>query len=83
MSSCHKPADGGFLIGKVQISVRFSYSRIQELQALLKEHYGLEYDEQQAQQAGLNIVRFIIAKNQRLKQQLAEEGENGTEFRTK
>lgn len=45
--------------------MRLSDERIKELQVLLKELYGLDYTDEQAQEAGLAIMRFIIAKAQR------------------
>jgi hypothetical protein len=45
--------------------MRLSNERIKELQVLLKELYGLEYDAEEAQEAGLAIMRFVIVKTQR------------------
>jgi hypothetical protein len=45
--------------------MRLSDERIKELQALLKELYGLDYTSEQAQGAGLAIMRFVLAKIQR------------------
>lgn len=45
--------------------MRLSDERIKELQVLLKELYGLDYTAEQAQEAGLAIMRFVIAKAQR------------------
>ncbi len=47
--------------------MRLSSERIQELQVLLKKHFGLEYTDEQAQQAGLAILRFSITKQLRSK----------------
>ena len=44
--------------------MRLSAERIQSLQRLLSEEFGLEYDYEQAQQAGLAIMRFVLAKEQ-------------------
>lgn len=55
--------------------MRFSPERIKELQRLLKEHCGVEYSEEQAQQAGIAIVRFIVVKERR-RQELAKQGRN-------
>lgn len=44
---------------------RISTERIKELQKLLKEQTGKEYTDEEAQEAGLAIMRFIIAKEQR------------------
>lgn len=48
--------------------MRLSSERIKTLQALLKEEFGLEYSDEQAQEAGLAIMRFVIAKTQREKE---------------
>lgn len=45
--------------------MRLSTERIQELQHLLKTEFDLEYDHEQAQQAGLAIMRFVISKYRR------------------
>ncbi len=45
--------------------MRLSEERIKELQRLLKEQTGKDYTSEEAQQAGLAIVRFVIAKEQR------------------
>ncbi len=45
--------------------VRISPERIKELQRLLKEQTGKEYSDEEAQEAGLAIMRFVIAKEQR------------------
>ncbi len=45
--------------------VRISPERIKELQKLLKKQTGMEYSDEEAQEAGLNIMRFVIAKEQR------------------
>lgn len=46
--------------------MRLSLTRIKQLQVLLKRYHGLELDDEQAQQAGLAIMRFTIAKQARL-----------------
>ena len=56
--------------------MRFSPARIKGLQRLLKEHYGVDYSEEEAQRAGIAIVRFIIAKKHR-KQELANQRRYG------
>lgn len=48
--------------------MRLSANRIKELQVLLKELYGLNYTDEQTQEAGLVIMRFVIAKAQRQRQ---------------
>lgn len=45
--------------------MRLNSERIEALQALLKELCDLDYDEVQAQEAGMAIMRFVIAKAQR------------------
>ena len=45
--------------------MRLSKERIKELQKLLKEQTGKDYSDEEAQEAGLAIIRFVIAKEQR------------------
>jgi hypothetical protein len=45
--------------------MKFSDERIKELQTILKEEFGLDYTTEQAQEAGIAIVRFVLAKTQR------------------
>ena len=45
--------------------MRLSQERIKALQKLLKEQFDLDYTDEEAQQAGLAIMRFVIAKEQR------------------
>lgn len=45
--------------------MRLSNERIKTLQALLKELCGLELTNEQTQEAGAAIMRFVIAKAQR------------------
>lgn len=47
--------------------MRLSQARIKELQGLLKQLFGLNLTDEQAQQAGLAIMRFSIAKQLRSK----------------
>jgi hypothetical protein len=54
--------------------MRLSNERIKSLQALLYEKYGLELTDEQTQEAGFAIMRFVIAKAQR-KQELTKEME--------
>jgi len=56
--------------------MRLSNERIKALQALLKELHGLELTDEQAQQAGLRIMRFVIAKAQRQQELTEKEGNN-------
>lgn len=44
------------------MSARLSQERIKELQKLLKEQTGRDYTDEEAQEAGLAIIRFVIAK---------------------
>lgn len=48
--------------------MRLSSERIEILQALLKEQTGKNYTDEQAQEAGLAIMRFVLAKAQRNRQ---------------
>ena len=45
--------------------MRLSNERIKSLQALLKEQTGKDCTDEQAQEAGFAIMRFVIAKAQR------------------
>jgi hypothetical protein len=54
--------------------MRLSNERIKSLQALLKELHGLDLNEEQAQRAGLQIMRFVAAKAQRQKELTKNEG---------
>lgn len=45
--------------------MRLNSERTKTLQALLKECCGLDYTDEQAQEAGMAIMRFVIAKAQR------------------
>jgi len=45
--------------------MRLSKERIQELQKLLKEQTGKDYTDEEAQQAGLAIMRFVAVKELR------------------
>lgn len=57
--------------------MRLSSERIKALQALSRELHGLELTDEQAQEAGLAIMRFVLAKAQ-IQQELANnmEGNN-------
>ena len=55
--------------------MRLSDERIKKLQALLKELYGLDLSAEQAQEAGLSIMRFVLAKTQRQQQLAKKKGE--------
>ena len=48
---------------------KISKQHIKELQELLKEQTGKDYTDEEAQQAGLAIIRFVVAKEMR-KQEL-------------
>lgn len=54
--------------------IRISPARIRELQKLLKVQTGKGYSSEEAQEAGLAIMHFVIAKEQH-KQQLQSEAE--------
>lgn len=45
--------------------MRLSEERIKSLQALLSSKYGLELTDEQAQEAGMAILRFVISKARR------------------
>jgi hypothetical protein len=45
--------------------LRLSGERITSLQKLLKELYGLDYTAEQAQEAGMAIMRFVAVKTHR------------------
>ena len=45
--------------------MRISPERIKELQKLLKERTGKDYTDEEAQEAGMAIMRFVIAKERR------------------
>lgn len=49
------------------MSARISSERIKELQKLLKEQTGKDYSDEEAQEAGLAILRFVMAKESRKK----------------
>lgn len=42
--------------------MRLSQQQIRKLQRLLKEQFGLDYTDEEAQEAGLAIIRIIINK---------------------
>lgn len=45
--------------------MRLSKQQIESLQALLNEQLGLTYADEEAQAAGLAIMRFVLAKERR------------------
>lgn len=45
--------------------MRLSEERVKSLKDLLREHHGLELTDEQAQEAGLRIMRFLVAKAHR------------------
>lgn len=55
--------------------MRLSSEDVKSLQILLKDEFGLNYTDEQAQEAGMAIMRFVIAKAQR-KQELAKKEGN-------
>jgi hypothetical protein len=50
------------------MNMRLSDERIKELKRLIKQEFGLDYTDEQAQEAGLAIMRFVLAKEQRKKE---------------
>ena len=52
--------------------MRLSPVRIVSLQKILKDQYGLEVSDEQAQEAGMSIMRFVKAKYLR-RQELASQ----------
>lgn len=56
--------------------MKLSNESIRSLKSIIKELYGLNYTDEQAQEAGLSIMRFVAAKNQR-KQELVKAKGNG------
>lgn len=48
--------------------MRISDKQIRKLQALLKDEFGLMYTDEEAQQAGLAIMRFVLAKERQINQ---------------
>lgn len=61
--------------------MRLSTERIKELQALLKELCGLELSDEQAQEAGLQIMRFAAAKAQRQQELTKNKGNSHGQVR--
>ncbi len=45
--------------------MRLSNERIKQLQTLMREQHGLKLTDEQAQEAGFAIMRFVITKAQR------------------
>lgn len=45
--------------------MRLSKQQIKSLQILLQEQFGLTYADEEAQVAGLAIMRFVLAKERR------------------
>jgi enoyl-CoA hydratase/carnithine racemase len=56
--------------------MRISHKQIKELQALLLEMTGKEYSPEEAQTAGLAIVRFVSAKELQKDQLISKEIKN-------
>lgn len=54
--------------------MRFSPDLISELKQILLEQYGVEYSDEEAQAAGIAIVRFVIVKRQREAEKLIIKG---------
>lgn len=47
------------------MAVKLSPKQIKELEKLLQEETGKDYTDEEAQEAGLAIMRFVYAKMQR------------------
>lgn len=45
--------------------MRLNPKRITKLQKLLKEELGLDYSDEEAQEAGIAIMRFVMSKHRR------------------
>ena len=58
--------------------MRLSSERIKTLQAILESEFGLQYSDEQAQEAGMAIMRFVVAKLQR-QRELNKNKENENE----
>jgi len=56
--------------------MKLSEKHIKSLQPLLKDLCGLEFTDEQAQEAGMAIMRFVIVKAQR-RRELSKNEENG------
>lgn len=56
--------------------MRLSQERIKDLQKLLKEQTGKNYTDEEAQEAGLAIMRFVIAKERRRQELDNQQNEN-------
>ena len=54
---------------------RISQELIKELQKLLKEQTGKDYTDEEAQEAGMAIMRFVLVKEQS-KRQLQREAKD-------
>ena len=48
--------------------MRIKPERLQALKTLLKEQCGLDYTDEQAQEAGMAIIRFVLVKERRAEQ---------------
>lgn len=57
--------------------MRLSTKSINTLKLLLKEQYGLDCNDEQAQEAGVAIMRFVLVKAQREYQLTNERNDNG------
>lgn len=56
--------------------MRLSNEDVKSLQTLLKEEFGLNYTDEQTQEAGMAIMRFVIAKAQRRQELAKNKGNN-------
>lgn len=57
--------------------MRLSSQRIETLRALLRELHDLELTDEQTQEAGLAIMRFVKAKSQRKYELIKKDSDNG------
>ena len=65
--------------------MRISENRIEELKRILKTHYNLDYDNEQAQQAGRSILKFVGLKiyQQSTKEVKNEQRRNSSNIRNR
>lgn len=62
--------------GQASAAMRVNDKHIKQLQAILRDEFGLIYTDEQAQEAGLAIMRFIISKHRRNNQSINKENED-------
>jgi hypothetical protein len=66
--------------------MRLNTERIKVLQHLLKDEFELDYSDEETQQAGLAIMRFVLVKERRtefIKNKKGETNVKNTDNRTK